>query len=51
MGGTTFESNTGFSTDIGDDAAIYAYASYLVCIGEHADGNAYDGKLGVKVAW
>nr|WP_246274632.1 autotransporter outer membrane beta-barrel domain-containing protein [Hyphomicrobium sulfonivorans] len=51
MGGTTFEINTGFSTDIGDGAAIYANASYLVAIGEHADGNAYDGKLGVKVAW
>ncbi|MBI1650214.1 autotransporter outer membrane beta-barrel domain-containing protein, partial [Hyphomicrobium sulfonivorans] len=51
MGGTTFEINTGFSTDIGDGAAIYANASYLVGIGEHADGNAYDGKLGVKVAW
>ncbi|MDH4982153.1 autotransporter outer membrane beta-barrel domain-containing protein [Hyphomicrobium sp. D-2] len=45
-----FEINTGFSTDIGDGAAIYANASYLVGIGEHADGNAYDGKLGVKVA-
>ncbi|MDH4982036.1 autotransporter outer membrane beta-barrel domain-containing protein [Hyphomicrobium sp. D-2] len=51
MGGTTFEINTGFSTDIGDGTAIYANASYLVGIGEHADGNAYDGKLGVKVAW
>ncbi|MDH4982079.1 autotransporter outer membrane beta-barrel domain-containing protein [Hyphomicrobium sp. D-2] len=51
MGGTTFEINTGFSTDIGDGAAIYANASYLVGISENADGNAYDGKLGVKVAW
>ncbi|NSL72426.1 hypothetical protein C6Y62_11465 [Hyphomicrobium sulfonivorans] len=34
MGGTTFEINTGFSTDIGDGAAIYANASYLVGIGE-----------------
>ncbi|MDH4982783.1 autotransporter outer membrane beta-barrel domain-containing protein [Hyphomicrobium sp. D-2] len=51
MGGTTFEINTGFSTDIGGGAAIYANASYLVGLGERADGNAYDGKLGVKVAW
>ncbi|KWT71944.1 hypothetical protein APY04_0227 [Hyphomicrobium sulfonivorans] len=51
MGGTTFEINTGFSTDIGDGTAIYANASYLVGLGDHADGNAYDGKLGVKVAW
>lgn len=51
IGGTTFEINTGFSADVGDGAAIYANASYLVVIGEAAAGNAYDGKLGVKVAW
>ncbi|KWT71595.1 hypothetical protein APY04_0391 [Hyphomicrobium sulfonivorans] len=38
MGGTTFEINTGFSAGIGDGAAIYANASCLVGIGEHADG-------------
>ncbi|MDH4982881.1 autotransporter outer membrane beta-barrel domain-containing protein [Hyphomicrobium sp. D-2] len=51
MGGTTFEINTGFSTEVADGTAIYANASYLVGLGDHADGNAYDGKLGVKVAW
>ncbi|HRN87820.1 autotransporter outer membrane beta-barrel domain-containing protein [Hyphomicrobium sp.] len=51
MGGTTFEINTGFTADVADGTAIYASASYLVGIGEHADGNAFDGKLGVKVAW
>ncbi|MDH4981825.1 autotransporter outer membrane beta-barrel domain-containing protein [Hyphomicrobium sp. D-2] len=51
MGGTTFEINTGFTADVGDGTAIYANASYLVGISENADGNAYDGKLGVKVAW
>ncbi|WP_276510024.1 hypothetical protein [Hyphomicrobium sulfonivorans] len=29
----------------------YTNALYLVGISENADGNAYDGKLGVKVAW
>jgi len=51
MGGTTFEINTGFTADVGGGTAIYANASYLVGLGGHADGNAYDGKLGVKVAW
>ncbi|MBA2125715.1 hypothetical protein DLM45_05685 [Hyphomicrobium methylovorum] len=51
MGGPTFEINGGFTADIGGGASIYANASYLVGMGEHADGNAYDGKLGIKVAW
>jgi len=51
IGGTTFEINTGFSTEVAEGTAIYANASYLVGISENADGNAYDGKLGVKVAW
>jgi len=51
LGGTTFEINTGFTADIGGGAAIYADASYLVGLGDAADGNAYDGKLGAKVAW
>jgi len=51
IGGTTFEINTGFSTEVAEGTSIYANASYLVGISENADGNAYDGKVGVKVAW
>ncbi len=51
LGGTTLEINTGFTADVGGGAAIYANASYLVGLSESADGNAYDGKLGLKIGW
>ncbi|AHB50082.1 hypothetical protein W911_07105 [Hyphomicrobium nitrativorans NL23] len=51
LGGTTFEINTGFTADIGGGTAVYANASYLVGLGEHAHGSAYDGKIGIQVSW
>ncbi|HWK33241.1 MAG TPA: autotransporter outer membrane beta-barrel domain-containing protein, partial [Hyphomicrobium sp.] len=50
LSGTTFEVNTGFTAPISANADIYADASYLVGIGDN-DGEAYNGKIGVKVAW
>ena len=51
LGGSSFEINTGFSTEIASGTAVYANASYLVGLDQNAKGNAYDGKIGVKVAW
>jgi outer membrane autotransporter protein len=49
--GPTFELNAGFTAEVAQDTAIYANASYLVGVGGSAGGNAYDGKLGIKVGW
>ena len=49
--GPTFEINTGFTAAVTSNTAVYANASYLVGIGGSADGNAYDGKLGLRIAW
>ena len=45
------EVNAGFNAQIAPDTAIYANASYLVGLGGSADGNAFDGKIGLKVGW
>ncbi len=51
LGGSTFEINTGFSADVAEGTSIYANASYLVGLDQNAKGNAYDAKIGIKVAW
>lgn len=50
LGGTTFEINTGLSAAVGEQTTAFATASYLAGW-DGAEGDAYDGKVGLKVAW
>lgn len=49
--GATLELNAGLTVQVSGSAAVFANASYLVGVGGAAQGEAYDGKLGVKFNW
>jgi outer membrane autotransporter protein len=49
LGGSWLELNTGVSTRLDELTSLYANGSYD--IGLSADGEAYDGKVGVRVNW
>ena len=49
--GPTFELDGGFTAQISQNTAVYADVSYLVGVGGSAGGEAYDGKIGMKVGW
>lgn len=51
LGGSAIEINTGLTVPLSEMTSIYANASYEIGISENAGGNAYDGKLGIKVNW
>lgn len=51
LGGSSVEINTGLTAPLTEHTTIFANASYLIGISENADGRAYDGKIGIKVAW
>jgi outer membrane autotransporter protein len=49
--GPTLELNAGLTAQIAADAALYANTSYFLGLGGSADGDAYDGKIGLKFFW
>ena len=49
--GPTLALDAGFTAQVSADTAVYASASYQIGLGAGAEGDAYNGKLGVKLGW
>ncbi|WP_424956551.1 autotransporter outer membrane beta-barrel domain-containing protein [Hyphomicrobium sp. 1Nfss2.1] len=49
--GPTLALDAGFTAQVSADTAIYASASYQIGLGAGAEGDAYNGKIGVKLGW